>query len=105
MRRMRLGVAYFAGALALVAVSGSAGAQQQRDPYAATLHYGTGLINIPVAWVSETVAARQSPTGMPPRPPVAPVLPSSSVRKGKPKPCAFRSRPLVSPMMADLPLV
>lgn len=53
MRRMRLGVAYFAGALALVAVSRSAGAQQQRDPYAATLHYGTGLINIPVAWVSE----------------------------------------------------
>ena len=53
MRRMRLGVACIAGALALVAVTRSAGAQQQRDPYESTLQFGTGLINIPVAWVSD----------------------------------------------------
>jgi hypothetical protein len=35
---------------------GSALSAQQRDPYAATLHFGTGLINIPVAWVSPTNA-------------------------------------------------
>ena len=53
MRTMRAGAAWIAAAV-VVSVSGatSIGAQQGSDPYPATLHYGTGLINIPVAWVS-----------------------------------------------------
>ena len=53
MRTMRAGAAWIAAAV-VASVSGatSVGAQQGSDPYPATLHYGTGLINIPVAWVS-----------------------------------------------------
>ena len=53
MRTMRAGAAWIAAAV-VASVSGatSIGAQQGNDPYPATLHYGTGLINIPVAWVS-----------------------------------------------------
>jgi hypothetical protein len=53
MRTMRAGAAWIAAAV-VASVSGatSLGAQQGNDPYPATLHYGTGLINIPVAWVS-----------------------------------------------------
>jgi hypothetical protein len=53
MRTMRAGAAWIAAAV-VASVSGatSIGAQQGSDPYPATLHYGTGLINIPVAWVS-----------------------------------------------------
>jgi hypothetical protein len=53
MRTMRAGAAWIAVAV-VASISGatSLGAQQGNDPYPATLHYGTGLINIPVAWVS-----------------------------------------------------
>ena len=55
MRTMRAGAAWIAAAV-VASISGatSIGAQQGNDPYPATLHYGTGLINIPVAWVSPT---------------------------------------------------
>jgi hypothetical protein len=53
MRTMRAGAAWIAAAVvASVGGATSIGAQQGNDPYPATLHYGTGLINIPVAWVS-----------------------------------------------------
>ena len=49
-------VARLAGGIAALFVAAApAGAQpgqQQQDPYPATLQFGTGLINIPVAWVS-----------------------------------------------------
>src|SRR5687768_3766830 len=53
MRTMRAGAAWIAAAV-VASVSGatSIGAQEGNVPYPATLHYGTGLINIPVAWVS-----------------------------------------------------
>ena len=55
MRTMRAGAAWIAAAVVATAVGAtSVGAQQGNDPYPATLHYGTGLINIPVAWVSPT---------------------------------------------------
>ena len=44
-----------AGLLALLAASPAVAQQpspQQGDPYPATLQFGTGLITIPVAWVS-----------------------------------------------------
>jgi uncharacterized coiled-coil protein SlyX len=55
MRTMRAGAAWIAAAV-VASISGatSIGAQQGNDPYPATLHYGTGLINTPVAWVSPT---------------------------------------------------
>ncbi|MDQ3696613.1 MAG: hypothetical protein M3373_01105 [Gemmatimonadota bacterium] len=56
---MRSGGALVAGAVSLLVVSLAAAPAldaQQRDPYTATLHFGTGLINIPVAWVSPTNA-------------------------------------------------
>src|SRR5687767_10276124 len=53
MRTMRAGAAWIVAAVvASVVGATSIGAQQGNDPYPATLHYGTGLINIPVAWVS-----------------------------------------------------
>ena len=53
MRTMRAGAAWLAAAVVATAAGAtSVGAQQGSDPYPATLHYGTGLINIPVAWVS-----------------------------------------------------
>ena len=60
MATMRSGVALVAGALAL-ALGGAPGAAAQAPasgppaiPYPVTLRYGTGLIDIPVAWVSPT---------------------------------------------------
>lgn len=48
------GTAMFAGALVAAMALPSALCAQQRDPYPATLQFGTGLINIPTAWVSPT---------------------------------------------------
>jgi hypothetical protein len=49
-------VARLSGAIAALFVAaapvGAQPGQQQQDPYPATLQFGTGLINIPVAWVS-----------------------------------------------------
>ena len=53
MRTLRRQAALFAAA-ALNAVA-TAGAQEV-DPYASTIHFGTGLINTPVAWVSPRTA-------------------------------------------------
>ncbi|HSJ65099.1 MAG TPA: hypothetical protein VK922_14500 [Gemmatimonadaceae bacterium] len=46
------GAATVAGALVAAMALSSAVDAQQRDPYPATLQFGTGLINIPTAWVS-----------------------------------------------------
>ena len=46
------GAAKVAGALVAAMALSSALDAQQRDPYPATLQFGTGLINIPTAWVS-----------------------------------------------------
>ena len=66
MRTLRSGGARVAGARAASvafasvalapALAPSRAAAQGRDPYPATLNFGTGLINIPVAWVSPTNA-------------------------------------------------
>ena len=59
MRSMRAGVAILGGVLTALCVSTSGFGQQgvpQRDAYHTTIHWGTGLINIPVAWVSPTSA-------------------------------------------------
>ena len=54
MLTMREGVTPLLGAMAVVcAATGALGAQAvQVEPYPATLYFGTGLINTPVAWVS-----------------------------------------------------
>ena len=57
MRTMRSAVGLMPRALAASLLLASAAAAQdaptvQRSPYPATLQFGTGLINIPVAWVS-----------------------------------------------------
>ncbi len=57
MRTMRSAVGLMPRALAASLLLASAVAAQdaptvQRTPYPATLQFGTGLINIPVAWVS-----------------------------------------------------
>ena len=52
MRTLRSGRAPLTGALVASLALVPAVAAQQRDPYPATLQFGTGLINIPVAWVS-----------------------------------------------------
>jgi hypothetical protein len=52
MRTMRSGGVLVFGALVASVSVASALSAQQRDPYPATLQFGTGLINIPVAWVS-----------------------------------------------------
>ena len=46
------GTAVVAGTLVAAFALPSALCAQQRDPYPATLQFGTGLINIPTAWVS-----------------------------------------------------
>lgn len=46
------GAALIAGALVAAMAVPTVLAAQQRDPYPATLQFGTGLINIPTAWVS-----------------------------------------------------
>ena len=48
------GAAIVAGTLVAALALPSAISAQQRDPYPATLQFGTGLINIPTAWVSPT---------------------------------------------------
>lgn len=52
MRMMPPGGTAIVGALVAAMALPSAVCAQQRDPYPATLQFGTGLINIPVAWVS-----------------------------------------------------
>ena len=52
MRTLRSARAPLRGALVASLALVPALAAQQRDPYPATLQFGTGLINIPVAWVS-----------------------------------------------------
>jgi len=54
MRIMRRGVATLTCALAATAVAAARVDAQQSDPYHATLYQGTGLVTIPVAWVSPT---------------------------------------------------
>lgn len=56
MRRMGAGVAPLVAALTAAAVLSTALAAQAPEPYPMTLDFGTGLINIPVAWVSPTNA-------------------------------------------------
>jgi hypothetical protein len=51
MRTMRVSVSCFVAVVISIAAA-ARGAAQQLDPYPATMHYGTGLINIPVAYVS-----------------------------------------------------
>jgi hypothetical protein len=52
MLTMREGVTPLLGALAAACLASSALRAQQSEPYPATLYFGTGLITIPVAWVS-----------------------------------------------------
>lgn len=52
MRTMRSGVALTAMALGAALIAASPLSAQQQDLYPATLDFGTGLIDIPVAWVS-----------------------------------------------------
>ena len=58
MGTMRPSVAWLSGGIAALLAAAPLPAQpaqpMQRDPYPATLQFGTGLINIPVAWVSST---------------------------------------------------
>ena len=53
MRMLRLGAVFLGGALgAALFASGLAAQEQTAETYPATLRFGTGLITIPVAWVS-----------------------------------------------------
>ena len=52
MRTMRASATWLVAIVATLAVVPAARAQEGNEPYPATLHYGTGLINTPVAWVS-----------------------------------------------------
>lgn len=52
MRIMRRGVASLTCALAATVFAAARAEAQQQDPYHATLYFGTGLVNTPVAWVS-----------------------------------------------------
>jgi hypothetical protein len=53
MRTMSASASWLAAVVAASLVGATAGAAQQgNDPYPATMYFGTGLINIPVAWVS-----------------------------------------------------
>lgn len=52
MRIMRRGVASLTCALAATVFGAARAEAQQQDPYHATLYFGTGLVNTPVAWVS-----------------------------------------------------
>ncbi len=56
MRKWRPGVAWVRRAAVALTVLAPALQAQQRDPYGSTLQFGTGLIDIPVAWVSPTNA-------------------------------------------------
>ena len=52
MRTMRTSATWLVAIVATLAAAPAAHAQEGNEPYPATLHYGTGLVNIPVAWVS-----------------------------------------------------
>jgi hypothetical protein len=52
MRTMRPKCVWLTGAVAAMFCIAPAVHAQQPEPYPATLHFGTGLVNIPVAWVS-----------------------------------------------------
>lgn len=53
MRTMKASASLLVAVVATLAIDVSmARAQEGFDPYPATMHYGTGLINTPVAWVS-----------------------------------------------------
>ena len=52
MRTMRASASWLVAVVATLAGGSAARAQEGNDPYPATMHYGTGLINTPVAWVS-----------------------------------------------------
>jgi len=52
MHMMRPMTARLTSAIAAALCAATTVNAQQRDPYPATLHFGTGMINIPVAWVS-----------------------------------------------------
>ena len=54
MRIMRRGIATLTCALAATVFAAERVDAQQSDPYHATLYQGTGLVTIPVAWVSPT---------------------------------------------------
>ena len=54
MRIMRRGVATLTCILAATVLSAAEAEAQQQDPYHGTLYFGTGLVTIPVAWVSPT---------------------------------------------------
>jgi len=56
MRTMPLGGALVVGALTASLVSAPVLKAQAGNPYPATLQFGTGIINIPVAWISPTNA-------------------------------------------------
>lgn len=80
MRTMRPGVAWLGGLVAAVLAAAPQAHAQQQDPYSATMQFGTGLITIPVAWVSPTnldawitASARNTPT-----------FPNSAVAQGIP---------------------
>lgn len=55
MRTLRPSVVRITGVLAAILIA-KTGHAQQRDIYPATLYHGTGLVTIPVAWVSPTSA-------------------------------------------------
>ena len=52
MRTMRASATWLVAIVATLAVVPTARAQEGNEPYPATLQFGTGLINTPVAWVS-----------------------------------------------------
>src|SRR5215210_120533 len=56
MRRKRLGRTWLAAVVLASVAATPPVAAQVLDPYPATLQFGTGLINTPVAWVSPTWA-------------------------------------------------
>lgn len=72
MRMMRLGAALLSGALGVATLSSALAAQEYTgEMYPATLHFGSGLVTIPVAWVSQRsgdIWITSSATSVPPNP-------------------------------------
>lgn len=56
MRTMQRGLGHLAGFVGAALLCGAPVGAQQYDPYHSTLYFGTGLITIPVAWVSPNSA-------------------------------------------------
>lgn len=52
MRMMRCGAVMIVGVITSLCLLGRSGGAQQQDAYPQTLHWGSGLINVPSAWVS-----------------------------------------------------